>query len=132
MADSKKARMWVRRVAAFQRSGQTRRAWCEARGLSANTLDYWRVRLRDGAPASRRSTRAVKTQTVTKKVVSRCRALVPIVVDAAKHAASSDRSLGDAPPALVEIALPSGARIRVGPGADADWLSTVLCALLAC
>lgn len=33
-------------MAAFERSGLSRRAWCAARGLSVSSLDAWRYRLR--------------------------------------------------------------------------------------
>ena len=45
-----KARMWSTRVAAFEASGQRRRAWCAAQGVNIHTLDYWRLKLR--RPAS--------------------------------------------------------------------------------
>ncbi len=44
--DEAKARLWAERIAAFERSGLGRRAWCRQAGLNPNTLDYWRARLR--------------------------------------------------------------------------------------
>jgi hypothetical protein len=44
--DEAKAQLWSERVEAFERSGQSRRAWCRQAGLNPNTLDYWRSRLR--------------------------------------------------------------------------------------
>lgn len=46
MARESKRSVWSRRVAAFERSGQSRRAWCAARGLSVSSLDAWRYRPR--------------------------------------------------------------------------------------
>lgn len=46
MARDSKRSMWAKRVAAFERSGMSRRAWCAARGLSVSSLDTWRYRLR--------------------------------------------------------------------------------------
>lgn len=40
-----------RLVAQFERSGLGRGAFCAARSISVNTLDYWRRRLRRKAPA---------------------------------------------------------------------------------
>lgn len=37
--------MWSKRVAAFARSGQSRRVWCAAHGVSVGSLDAWRYRL---------------------------------------------------------------------------------------
>jgi hypothetical protein len=34
--------MWARRLAACERSGLSRRAWCAAQGVNVHTLDYWR------------------------------------------------------------------------------------------
>lgn len=46
MAREKARAVWSKRVAAFERSGLSRRAWCAARGLSVGSLDAWRYRLR--------------------------------------------------------------------------------------
>lgn len=44
-----KAQVWMKRVAAFERSGLSRRAWCGRQGLNASTLDYWRRQLGERA-----------------------------------------------------------------------------------
>ncbi len=46
MSRESKRAVWAKRVAAFERSGLSRRAWCGARGLSVSSLDAWRYRLR--------------------------------------------------------------------------------------
>ena len=46
MARESKRAVWAKRVAAFERSGLSRRAWCGARGLRVSSLDAWRYRLR--------------------------------------------------------------------------------------
>jgi len=43
---SSKRRQWARRMQAWERSGQTRAAFCGAHGLSLATFDYWRRQLR--------------------------------------------------------------------------------------
>lgn len=91
--DESKAQLWMQRIAAFERSNLSRRAWCRQEGLNPNTLDYWRSRLR---PATK--------------------ALVPIVV--------ADGSTAD-----VEVALPSGMRLRARNGTDTAWLVGLLRAL---
>jgi hypothetical protein len=46
MASRAKTRaVWSKRVAAFERSGQSRREWCAAHGVSVGSLDAWRYRL---------------------------------------------------------------------------------------
>lgn len=42
---SSKAALWLERMAAFEASGQPRRAWCAAQGVNVNTFGYWRHRL---------------------------------------------------------------------------------------
>lgn len=92
--DEAKTRLWSERIEAFERSGQSRRAWCRQAGLNPNTLDYWRARFR-AKPGT---------------------ALVPIVVN-------------DIGTADIEVALPTGMRLRVRSGTDAVWLASVLRAL---
>jgi len=46
MSRESKRTVWVKRIAAFERSGLSRRAWCGARGFSVSSLDAWRHRLR--------------------------------------------------------------------------------------
>lgn len=55
-----KRTQWVRRMQAWERSGQTRVAFCGSHGLSLATFDYWRRQLREPS-----------------------RALVPVIVDRA-------------------------------------------------
>jgi hypothetical protein len=52
MAQSSKAHQWAKRIAAFEGSGLSRRAWCVQQGLNPHTLDYWRSRLREADPAA--------------------------------------------------------------------------------
>jgi beta-glucuronidase len=76
MAVSSKREVWAGRIAAWERSGLSRRAWCGERGVNVRTLDYWRRRLqREPAPRKRQARSAP----------------VPIVVAPAASAA-------DAPP----------------------------------
>lgn len=46
-----KRRFWARHVARFDGSGLTRRAYCDRHDLVPATLDYWRRRLAEPAPA---------------------------------------------------------------------------------
>ncbi len=36
---------WAKRVEAWERSGQSQRAWCKAEGVSLSTFQWWRQRL---------------------------------------------------------------------------------------
>ena len=46
------ANEWQQLVSQFERSGQSRRAFCSSQGLSLSTFDLWRRKLR-GTPARR-------------------------------------------------------------------------------
>lgn len=41
-----KCEQWVKRMRSWERSGQTRSAFCRSRGLNLHTFDYWRRALR--------------------------------------------------------------------------------------
>ena len=107
MAESSKAQQWSKRIAEFEGSGVSRRAWCRQQGLNPNTLDYWRSRLR----------RANVTATGARVSA----ALVPIVVAGNSVAVAS-----------IEIALPSGTRVRATSEADPVWLSALVRGLSGC
>jgi hypothetical protein len=40
-----KGMRWAKRVEAWERSGQSQRAWCKAEGVSLSTFKWWRQRL---------------------------------------------------------------------------------------
>jgi len=40
-----KAQLWSKRIAAFEGSGLSRRAWCRRKGLNLATMRYWISRL---------------------------------------------------------------------------------------
>lgn len=42
---------WERLVAEYERGDETRRAFCDERGLSVSSLDYWRRKLREETAA---------------------------------------------------------------------------------
>lgn len=115
MTSTKKRELWARRVAAWERSGLSRRAWCERHGVNVHTLDYWRYRLRQ------RAARPVVAR-------SRSKALVPIVVKEAAPLPTA-AALGAVP---VEIALPSGVQVRVPASTDPRWLASLVRELGAC
>lgn len=48
---SSKRAGWAKRMQAWERSGQSRAAFCRAHGLSPATFDYWRRRLRESSRA---------------------------------------------------------------------------------
>ncbi len=97
-----KQALWRKRVLAFERSGLTRKAWCQRAGVAVATLDYWRARLR--------SLSAQPGQ-----------ALVPIVVSEAPKDGTRLSGAG-----TVEIDLGGGVRMWADAGVGAQWLASVL------
>lgn len=107
MAESSKRDVWVDRIAAWERSGLSRRVWCGEHGVKVHTLDYWRRRLR-GESVSARRKHPARAQ------------LLPIQVAL------------PAPAVPIEVLLPSGIRLRVPVGADAAQVAQWVQALAAC
>ena len=89
-----KAALWSTRMAAFEASGQPRRAWCAAQGLNVNTFGYWRHRLGELAAADPREPAT---------------ALVPITV-------RSRSALLPPPTSVIELEWPNGLRLRTTLG----------------
>ena len=106
MAKLDKRQIWAGRIAACERSGMSRRAWCAAHGVNTNTYGYWHRRLR------------------TQATRSRCQALVPVRVQSAAHWTASS--------ATIEIALPGGITLRTAAAVDVRWLAALVREIGAC
>jgi transposase-like protein len=103
MAGRNKRDEWAARIAAWERSGQSRRAWCDKHGVNVHTLDYWRRRFRSEPALRKRRAR-----------------LVPIVVAATTAAVP------------FAVVLPSGVQLRVPADADVAQVAALVRALQAC
>jgi transposase-like protein len=90
---------WRERIAAQERSGLSVQQFCKEQGLNNPSFYYWRKRLRQQTPV-----RFALVETA-----------------GAPHHSSSEHCL--------ELALPTGERLRIGAGVDAAALRTVLEAL---
>lgn len=99
---------WAQRLAAFECSGLSRRAWCKAQGVNVNTLDYWSRRLRAASATP-----------------SGPPALVPIMVRTG--ASTPSATLG-----LLEFEWPNGLRLRVPSSANSVALVALVRALSPC
>jgi hypothetical protein len=106
MTRQSKARIWTERVAAFEGSGLSRRAWCAAHGLNPATLDYWRKRLRGVADAVAAP------------------GLIPIVV--------SSQDAVTMQTGHVRIELPHGVSVQADARVDATWLASLLRGVIGC
>jgi len=73
-------------VAEYERSGLTRRSFCEQTGVAVSTLDYWRRKVRDGNRAR----------------------IVPVKIEAPASVPREGRYAG------FQLSLPNGVRIESG------------------
>jgi len=124
MADQDRA-AWTKLVADFEASDLSQRQFAQERMISVSNLRYWIYRLRkesrplvtEGAERSvSRAERRSGAQGLTFKPVE-------VVGSAAKPRQADD---GDG---LLELALPSGTRLRFPPGTDLAYLQALAAAL---
>jgi len=99
---------WAALIAAFERTNQTARAFCERRGISPRTFAWWRWQLRETAP--HRDDRD-------------CVKLVAVDVlrdEAGARGATRPR---------VDIVLPGGIEVRADGGVDIDFVVALVARL---
>ena len=128
MADQDRAR-WVKLVADFETSELTQREFASERGISFSNLRNWLYKLRKEtrplvaeAPEVPRQAPRANAEKKGSRLV-----LVEVVAPAAK---SRTRVLvAAAPESLLELALPSGARLRFPAGTDLAYLRALAAAL---
>lgn len=90
---------WRERIAAQERSGLSVQQFCKEQGLNNPSFYYWRKRLRQQTPV---------------------RFALVETAGGPQHNSSEH---------CLELALPTGERLRIGAGVDAALLRTVLAAL---
>jgi hypothetical protein len=98
-----KEQLWRRRLDRFRQSGLSAREFCAQEGLALPTFYGWKRRL--SAPADPAAAAGAQTPP-----------FVPV------------RLLADAP-APLQLALPCGAVLRIGPGCDPELLARLLALL---
>ena len=102
---------WRGHVEAWRSSGQSRRDYCAAQGLSRKTFDWWAWRLDRAAQAAAEPGEAAR--------------FVPVAIAETPEAVTVTASADE----CIEIALPDGVLVRVGPGFEAKALHRVLAVL---
>ena len=112
------AAYWRGHVGAWRSGGRSRREYCAAHGLSRKTFDWWAWRL-DRADRADREAGGPDGEEAHFLPVGLADA--PETVTAPAAAAGEDER--------IEIALPDGVLVRVGPGFDAAALHRVLAVL---
>jgi hypothetical protein len=128
MAEPDRTR-WTKLVADFESSDLTQREFATERGISLNHLRYWIYRLRkESRPLVTESARS-SDQAPTKEPAPEGSRLLPVrvVASAAKpRTAEITAAAGDE---LLELALPSGTRVRFPAGTDLAYLRALAAAL---
>ena len=124
MADDDRAR-WTKLVSDFESSDLTQREYAQERGLSLGLFRYWLYKLRKEsrplvAEAPGSSGQAPEPAPRRKDSI-----LVPVRVVASAPKARP----AEAPPGLLELALPSGACLRFPAGTDLEYLRRLAAAL---
>ena len=109
-ADERTQAQWQKLIAEAVRSGRSIRAFCQDRGITEGQFYAWRRRL-NGAGHGAAEHRA------------------QAAVSGATFALVQDAGAPPAPAAGVELVWADGRRLRIGPGADAATLRTVLAVL---
>lgn len=112
----RKRRAWRREVERWQRSGESIRAFCARRGLSEPSFYWWRRRL----GAGRSGRRGSGSESGSRPSPQPGFAEVQVTGEAGPTAAG-----------MIELTLPTGEQLRIGPGVDAMHLQRVLAAVRA-
>ena len=127
MADENRAR-WTRLVADFESCDLSQREFAEERGLSLSNLRYWLYRLR-------KESRPLRTEPERESVAPKqapppegSRLLPVRVVASAPKARTAAKPMVAAAGDL-ELALPSGTRLRFPVGTDPAYLRSLAAAL---
>src|SRR5512138_3503859 len=121
MKDQDRAR-WTKLVADYEASDLTQREFATERGLSFSNLRNWIYRLRKESRPLVSEPAKVSGQVPERGAAAEGSRLLPVrvVASAAKpRRAASTAAGGDA---LLELALPSGARLRFPAGTDLKYL----------
>jgi len=124
VADADRTR-WVKLVADFESSDLTQREFATERGVSFTNLRYWIYRLRKETRPLHREAPVHAGQVPERAVVAEGSRMLPVRVVASAPKARLE-SGGDG---LLELALPSGARLRFPTGTDLGYLQALAAAL---
>jgi|SRR5579883_212967 hypothetical protein len=108
--------VWAERVTRLKESGLTARQFAAKTGLNAQSLRWWRWQLSSKSTSPPSTTRALVRRPATTVAKSPPR-ISPLTFVEMTAAVDVDR---------LEVVLPSGVRIRVRPGFDADTLGRLL------
>jgi hypothetical protein len=129
MDDSGKRAVWTKLVADFELSGQSQRAFAEARQIELSNLRYWIYKLRNESrplATERKEAPPAQPEHTERRAPARASRMLPVRV-VASTAPKARGAVADA--GLLELALPSGACLRFPAGTDLDYVRQLAAAL---
>jgi hypothetical protein len=119
---------WTKFVADFESSDLTQREFATERGISLSHLRYWIYRLRKESRPLVTEAAKSSDQGPTKVTAAEGSRLLPVRVVASASKTRTAVLLGRADD-LLELALPSGVRVRFPAGTDLKYLRALAAAL---
>ncbi|MBI5544802.1 MAG: IS66 family insertion sequence element accessory protein TnpB [Deltaproteobacteria bacterium] len=128
MDDQDKAR-WTKLVADYESSELTQREFASERGLSFSNLRNWIYKLRKESRPLVTEAPEVPRQAPKARVARKGSRLVPVEVVASATKSRTRVLVAAAPESLLELALPSGSRVRFPAGTDLAYLQALAAAL---
>ena len=128
MAEQDRTR-WTKLVADFESSDLTQREFATERGISLSNLRYWIYRLRkESRPLVTESAKS-SDQAPAQGTAPGGSRLVPVRVVASASKTRTAVVVSAAADELLELALPSGVRVRFPAGTDLRYLQALAAAL---
>ncbi len=128
MDDQDRAR-WVKLVADFESSELTQREFASERGVSFSNLRNWLYKLRKETRPLVTEAAEVPPRAPKAERAKKGSRLVPVEVVASAAKPRTRTLVAAAPECLLELALPSGARLRFPAGTDLGYLPALAAAL---
>jgi hypothetical protein len=128
MTDQDRAR-WTKLVADYEASELTQREFATERGISFSNLRNWIYRLRKESRPLLSEPAKVSGQALERGAAAEGSRLLPVRVVASAPKARRAVDAAVARDALLELALPSGARLRFPTGTDPKYLRALAAAL---
>ncbi len=128
MTDQERTR-WTKLVADYEASELTQREFASERGVSFSNLRNWIYRLRKETRPLVAEPAKVSGQAPERGAAAEGSRLLPVHVVASAPMARRATAAAFAGNALLELALPSGARLRFPTGTDPKYLRALAAAL---
>ena len=128
MADQERER-WTKLVADFETSELTQREFASERGISFSNLRNWIYRLRKETRPLVTEEAKEPRQAPKQEPAKKGSRLLPVRVVASAAKPRTRAVLVAEPASLLELALPSGARVRFPAGTDLSYLRALAAAL---